>query len=76
MRRSGCNATSSGSASPPGIGGYHQCRNRTVASLRQLDVVAGIADVWLMQNRITVAGHALIQAAAEQHITAEQQPQG
>jgi hypothetical protein len=47
-----------------------------VASLRQRDVVAGIAREWFMQNRITVAGHALIQAAAEQHITAEQQPQG
>ena len=60
----------------PGIGGCHRRRDRTVASLHQRDVVTGIAHERLVQGRITVVGHALIQAAAEHHIAAEQQPQG
>lgn len=76
MRRCGCNEFIQASDVTPEIDRGKRGRDRSIAALRQLHVLAGIAHHRLMEAWIAVLGHHLVDATTQHQITTEQQPQG
>ena len=61
--------------STPDVIEGHRPRNRAVGFIGKIDIVARIANVGLVQNRIRWMGQRLIDAAAGHHVAAEKQTQ-